>query len=91
MYKEKTVAVVVPAYNEEKLIAKTISSIPEMVDKIIIVNDASTDRTGEIVKELSIHDPRLQIIEHEINQGVGGAIATGYIGRRCPDGSAGFH
>lgn len=78
MHKEKTVAVVVPAYNEEKLIAKTIMSIPDLVDKIIVVNDASTDRTTEIVKDLYSENSRLQIMEHEVNQGVGGAIATGY-------------
>jgi glycosyltransferase involved in cell wall biosynthesis len=78
VYKKKTVAVVVPAYNEEKLIAKTIMSIPDLVDIIIVVNDASVDHTAEIVKELSGEDSRLRIMEHEINQGVGGAIATGY-------------
>jgi glycosyltransferase involved in cell wall biosynthesis len=78
VHKEKTVAVVVPAYNEEKLIAKTIMSIPDLVDKIIVVNDASTDRTTEIVKDLYSENSRLQIMEHEVNQGVGGAIATGY-------------
>jgi glycosyltransferase involved in cell wall biosynthesis len=78
VYKEKTVAVVVPAYNEEKLIAKTIMSIPDLVDSIIVVNDASADHTAEIVKELSSEDSRLRILEHEVNQGVGGAIATGY-------------
>ena len=78
MYKEKTVAVVVPAYNEEKLIAKTIRSIPELVDRIIVVNDASSDRTAEIVEELLKEDNRVHLVEHKVNQGVGGAIVTGY-------------
>ena len=78
MYNEKTIAVVVPAYNEEKLIAKTIKSIPELVDRIIVVNDASTDRTAAIVEELSKENSRVHQIEHEVNQGVGGAIVTGY-------------
>jgi glycosyltransferase involved in cell wall biosynthesis len=78
MYKEKTVAVVVPAYNEEKLIAKTITTIPELVDKIIVVNDASTDHTVEVVEKMAETDSRICLMEHEINQGVGGAIVTGY-------------
>lgn len=78
MYKEKTVAVVVPAYNEEKLIAKTITSVPDVVDRIIVVNDASTDRTGEIVEEMAKEDSRIFQMEHNVNQGVGGAIVTGY-------------
>ena len=78
MYKEKTVAVVVPAYNEEKLIAKTITSVPDLVDRIIVVNDASTDRTAEIVEEMVKRDSRVYLMEHEVNQGVGGAIVTGY-------------
>jgi len=76
--KEKTVAVVVPAYNEEKLIAKTITTIPELADRIIVVNDASTDRTAEIVEEMVKEDSRICLMEHEVNQGVGGAIVTGY-------------
>ena len=67
MYKEKTVAVVVPAYNEEKLIAKTITSIPDLVDRIIVVNDASTDRTGKIVEEVAERDSRICHIEHNLN------------------------
>ena len=78
MYKEKTVAVVVPAYNEEKLIAKTIMSIPDLVDRIIVVNDASTDRTTEIVEEKAKENPRVSLVGHNVNQGVGGAIVTGY-------------
>jgi len=78
MYKENTVAVVVPAYNEEKLIAKTITSIPELVDRIIVVNDAATDRTAEIVDGMAREDSRVLQLKHEVNQGVGGAIVTGY-------------
>jgi glycosyltransferase involved in cell wall biosynthesis len=78
VYKEKTIAVVVPAYNEEKLISETIASIPGLVDRILVVNDASTDRTAEIVEALSKEDSRVHLMEHDVNQGVGGAIATGY-------------
>jgi len=78
VYKGKTVAVVVPAYNEEELIAKTTASIPDLVDSIVVVNDASSDRTAEIVEEMAKEDPRIFQIEHNVNHGVGGAIVTGY-------------
>ena len=78
MYLEKTIAVVVPAHNEEKLINKTLSSIPSLVDKIIVVNDASTDNTGGLVKQMAVKDERIELIEHDVNQGVGGAIISGY-------------
>jgi len=72
----KRVAVVVPAHNEEKLIGETIRSIPEFVDRIYIVNDRSQDGTVAAVRALT--DPRIELIEHERNLGVGGAILTGY-------------
>ncbi|KAA3607018.1 MAG: glycosyltransferase family 2 protein [Calditrichaeota bacterium] len=76
MLQNKTIAVVIPAYNEEKLILKTLLSIPEYVDKIIVVNDNSKDRTlNEIVK---FESDKLLLLNHEINQGVGGAIISGY-------------
>jgi len=78
MYLEKKLAVVVPAYNEEKLIGKTIDSIPDFVDKIIVVNDASTDNTSRIVKDIMEKNGKVQYIEHKINEGVGSAIADGY-------------
>ena len=78
MYLQKTISVVIPAYNEEKLIAKTLISIPSLVDKVIVVDDSSSDNTAEIVKEIAEQDTRIILIEHGANQGVGGAIATGY-------------
>lgn len=78
MYQEKSIAVVVPAYNEEALIGKTLGSIPEFVDRIIVVNDASDDKTRDIVSENAQEDNRIILMEHEVNQGVGGAIITGY-------------
>jgi glycosyltransferase involved in cell wall biosynthesis len=72
----KRVAVVVPAHNEERLIAATIGGIPDFVDRIYVVNDASADGTAE--QALAAGDPRLELITHERNRGVGAAIATGY-------------
>jgi glycosyltransferase involved in cell wall biosynthesis len=74
-----TIGVVIPAYNEEKLILKTLSGIPDYVDKIIVVNDNSGDRTAEIVREAGKKDKRIFLINHDSNKGVGGAISTGYI------------
>ena len=51
MLNNKTVAVVVPAYNEETQIAMVIETMPEFVDRIVIVNDCSTDQTEKIVKQ----------------------------------------
>ena len=48
------------------------------MDHIVIVNDASRDRTADVVREYQKRDGRVVLINHEVNQGVGGAIATGY-------------
>jgi glycosyltransferase involved in cell wall biosynthesis len=78
MYIEKRIAVVVPAYNEEQLIGQTLASIPDVVDKIIVVNDASVDNTAKILHKIAEQDNRICLLEHSVNQGVGGAIVTGY-------------
>ena len=133
MLHNKTVAVVIPAYNEERQIGTVIESIPNFVDRIIVVNDNSIDRTAEMViqhiehdtsqnkkivsileleiettlynkadqvlhfkskEELRFFNPseianenpetdRIILINHKINGGVGGAIATGY--KWCKD------
>lgn len=79
MINDKSICVVVPAFNEENLIGKVIKTMPDFVDRIIIVDDASNDNTVKVIKNFSSKDPdRTMLITHEINQGVGGAIATGY-------------
>jgi glycosyltransferase involved in cell wall biosynthesis len=78
MHLNKTVGIVVPAYNEERLIEKTLATIPGFVDSVIVVDDASKDLTVSIVKTRMEADPRIVLCVHPTNQGVGGAIATGY-------------
>ena len=78
MYLEKKIGVVVPAYNESKLIANTLTTMPSLVDTIIVVDDKSNDMTADIIKETAKEDRRVIMIQHEVNQGVGGAIVTGY-------------
>lgn len=76
MYKNATIAAVVPAYNEAQMIASVIETMPDFVDHIVIVDDCSPDATSEVVR--AIDDPRVTLIRHESNQGVGGAIITGH-------------
>lgn len=79
MYQGKTVGVVVPCHNEETQIGTVISTMPEYVDRIIIVDDVSTDGTCSVVEEYSERMPgRIRLIRHEANGGVGRAIVTGY-------------
>ncbi len=78
MYRDKVIAVIVPAYNEEKLIGKVLKTIPSFVDHIVVVDDASKDQTGEIVKIHQKEDSRIVYLRHQTNEGVGGAITTGY-------------
>jgi len=68
--------VVVPAFNEEALVLRTLAGMPSFVDEIVVVDDASRDRTAEVAR--SSADPRVRVLSHERNRGVGAAIATGY-------------
>jgi glycosyltransferase involved in cell wall biosynthesis len=72
----KRVAVVVPAYDEEELIGTTLAGMPEFVDRIFVVDDASTDGTAERARRAG--DSRVRVVSRERNGGVGAAIVTGY-------------
>ena len=76
MLEGKRVAVVVPAFDEEKLIVTTLASIPEYVDRVIVVDDASRD--GTAAAAAGTGDERVSVITHDRNRGVGAAIVTGY-------------
>ena len=75
MFHDQVVAVVVPAYNEARLLPRTLSTLPALVDLIIVVDDGSRDATSAVA---TAGDPRVVLIRHETNRGVGAAISTGY-------------
>jgi glycosyltransferase involved in cell wall biosynthesis len=76
MVEGKSVAVIIPAFDEEPLVGKTIRGIPEFVDRIYVVDDASRDGTGDAARAAG--DGRVTVLRHEKNGGVGAAIVTGY-------------
>jgi len=79
MFQGKTVGVVVPCHDEETQIGTVIETMPDYVDRIIIVDDVSSDRTVEIVESWAERLPgRIRLVKHERNGGVGAAIVTGY-------------
>ncbi|MBF0286054.1 MAG: glycosyltransferase family 2 protein [Magnetococcales bacterium] len=85
MYKGKSVCVVIPAYNEEVQIVKVLTTLPPLVDHAVAVDDASSDDTPGVIQRLAEADPRIVLLRHAENQGVGGAIATGYLWARDHD------
>ena len=78
MYKNKKIGIVVPAYNEERFIGKTLGAMPDFVDRIYVVDDVSKDNTLRIASDMSEADKRIAIIKRETNGGVGAAIISGH-------------
>jgi glycosyltransferase involved in cell wall biosynthesis len=85
VYKGKKIALVIPAHNEERLIGATLERAPETIDRIYVVDDASQDQTADIVRKYAEIDPRVELIQHEKNKGVGAAIITGYLQASADD------
>ncbi len=81
MFETKTVAVIVPAYREERLISRMLRRVPDFVDAVYLVDDASDDATLQRAEALG--DARLRCVRHRQNSGVGAAIVSGY--RRALD------
>lgn len=79
-----SISAVLPAYNEEKVIADTVTSMVSTLSglaadyEVIVVNDGSRDATREIVERLSEQNPRVRCVSHPVNRGYGAALATGF-------------
>lgn len=81
MYRALRVAVVIPAFNERRAIVDTVVTVPDLVDDIIVVDDASSDDTSaqaEVAALQRANPSSVEVIRHAENRGVGGAIITGY-------------
>jgi glycosyltransferase involved in cell wall biosynthesis len=78
LLEEFNIVAVIPAYNEAGQIGDVLSSMPGFLRTIIVVDDASTDRTAALVAAAAENDPRIVLVRHERNQGVGGAMLSGF-------------
>jgi len=76
MFREQRVAVVIPAFNEELNVARTVRDVPAWVDHVLVVDDASHDST--FLEASRLRRRGLEVLQHPRNRGVGAAIATGY-------------
>ena len=88
--KIKALSVFFPAYNEEVNIEKTVRRakrvLQEIADKweILIINDGSTDKTGQVGAKLRREDKRIDVINHPANLGYGAALKSGFSNARYP-------
>lgn len=70
------IAVVIPAFRAASHIQDVLAGIPRYVRHIVVVDDCSPDETADLVRQW--RDPRVQLVSHRQNQGVGGAVLSGY-------------
>jgi len=78
MYRNTKVAVVIPAYNEEKLIGTTISKLPDFIDYIIVVNDGSKDNTQAVLEKIAKTNKKLTVLTNKPNGGIGYTLIKGF-------------
>lgn len=72
------IAVLIPAFNEERQIVGVLQELPKFIDHVVVIDDASTDDTRSVVERHRGVDPRVHLVALEQNRGVGGALAEGY-------------
>lgn len=76
MLADRTIAVVIPCFRVQDRLQAAVADLPAFVDAIVLVNDACPFGSAEAIARIS--DPRVVTLRHEVNQGVGGAMVTGY-------------
>lgn len=83
-------SVFLPSHNEEgnveRVVRGFLKELPNFADdyEVIVVNDGSRDRTREIAERLAAEDPHVQVVNHEVNRGYGGAVISGIRAARMP-------
>ena len=78
MDKADRIAVIIPCFRVEHDIAHVLAAIPATVAAIYCVDDKSPDHTASMIEAVQQRDPRIRLLRHDVNQGVGGAMITGY-------------
>jgi glycosyltransferase involved in cell wall biosynthesis len=78
MIRGQHLTIVIPCYNEAKLIGKTVTTLPAFVDAVMLVDDYSKDDTLTVMKELQKSDKRLTIVRNDVNRGVGYSVVHGF-------------
>jgi len=77
-FRKFNLAVVIPAYHVADTIEVVLNELPDYLRHIIVVDDASPDNTSELVEAFANRDGRIVLVRHAQNQGVGGAMVTGF-------------
>ncbi len=88
MSSHPTVSLVIPMFNEEENIEHAVACAVEALERhsggyeVVIVDDASTDRSAEIVARLAAENPAIRLLRHEVNQKLGATLKTGFAAAR---------
>jgi glycosyltransferase involved in cell wall biosynthesis len=83
-YTMPSISAVLPAYNEEQVIADTVTSMVATLNgltndyEVLVVNDGSRDGTRQVVEAISLKNPRVRCVTHPVNRGYGAAVGTGF-------------
>src|SRR5450432_1375290 len=83
---EPCLSVVMPVFNEAATVDEVIKTVlaQRPVQQLVIVDDCSTDRTWNKLQPLAQNEPRIKLVRHEINQGKGAALRTGFTHAASP-------
>ncbi len=83
-------SVFLPSHNEEANVERVVrgylAALPKFADdyEVIVVDDGSKDRTGEIADRLAAGNPHVRVVHHEVNRGYGGAVTSGIRAAKMP-------